>query len=203
MDEARSQDVSWWRPRNRRSPPLNRAVSRVLAILLVAALGAGVWWFLRPERGETPIEDDRPPTPTPIVPPNAVPATPHPVETTEIVAAEAVARPDEKLPPVPPFAVPPIVPIAFALYQTSDGTLLGSDLLAAMVAVRRAPIRFDSSETRERFVKTRFRLAAPRSIGGSESAILLFELQGAISLGDGFSCRLDDRALWIGKAGAY
>jgi hypothetical protein len=172
--------------------------------VLVAAFGGGAWWMFARDRADAPMAADGDETALQSSRPTASETPVAPIASaTDEIAPEAVARADEKLPPQRKAEAPPVVPISMDLFRAGKGMVAGADLLAALVAARLTPVRFDTAATRERFLRTSFRVPPPRGFPGNVHGLLLFEFAGLLFRDDHFSGRLDDFALWIGAKGVY
>ncbi len=182
-------------------------MTRVLAVVLLVAVVAGVFWFGRDWLGGAgpegvPVADgpaDEPARPV------EVPASMHPmpapasdVPTPEV---EAVAREGEVLPPIRIGERGRAARFRPEVFRQGM-ELAGEVLLRGLTEPREVWVRWDAPATRERFLAARFPVPGMNVLEGGE-AIVMVEPLVPMLRSVGFTARLDGSVLRIGGEGVY
>lgn len=180
-----------------------RLLPIVLAVGVVAA-GFVAWReFGTPSSPEVvpggePLPDDAtagpPPTPTPSAPVEPVPAGPMP-------EVEAVARPDEVLPPIRVGERGRVARFRPEVFRQGM-ELPGDVFLRGIVEARDVWVRWDQESTRTRFLSLRIPVPGMQVLESGE-AIVFIQPMPDLFRHLGLSARLDGSVLRIGAEGAY
>ncbi|MFO0934742.1 MAG: hypothetical protein U1E39_18810 [Planctomycetota bacterium] len=181
-------------------------MNRVLAVVLLAAVIAGVYWFGRDwihgTQADVPAEDGPAEEPArPVGVSVSAPPIPAPASDASALAIEAVAREGEVLPPIRIGERGRAARFRPEVFRQGM-ELAGDVLLRGLTEPREVWVRWDAAATRERFLAARFPVPGMSVLESGEAVVLVDPLVPMLR-SVGFTARLDGSVLRIGAAGVY